>query len=77
MNILINNSLYENLNKSSTIVSKEKELNKISLKKYEGDKYGFCKKIVNKTINYENINNVFNTTLDDIESIYSNDEEKK
>ena len=42
MNILVDNSLYENLNK-------------ISLKKYEGDKYGFCKKIVNETINYENI----------------------
>ena len=44
------------------IVSKEKELNKISLK----GKYDYYKKILNETINEENIKNVFNTILDNM-----------
>jgi hypothetical protein len=52
------------------IADKEKDLNKIALKKYEG-KNGFCKKILSETIQEDKIKNIFNTTLDDIESICS------
>ena len=73
----IHNSLNESLKQLSLIASKEKDLNKIALKKYENEKYGYCKSILNETIQDENIKKVFDKTLDDIESICSSDEEKE
>lgn len=58
------------------IDSKDKDLNKIALKKYE-EKNGFCKKILNETIHEDKIRNIFNKTLDNIESICSNEEQKE
>ena len=62
-------SLNESLDKLSLIASKEKDLNKIALKKYENEKYGYCKKVLNENIKEKNIKNVFTKTLDDIDSI--------
>jgi GTP-binding protein EngB required for normal cell division len=72
----IHDSLNESIDKLYIIADKEKDLNKIALKKYEG-KNGFCKKILSETIQEDKIKNIFNTTLDDIESICSSEEKKE
>ena len=59
------------------IANKENELNKISLKKYEKEKYGYCKKILDETIEDKIIKNIFSQGLDYIETIFSNDEQKE
>ena len=59
------------------IANKEKELNKIALKQYEKEKYGYCKKILDETIEDKRIKNIFSQTLDNIETIFSNDEQKE
>ena len=51
-------------------------MNKIALKKYK-EKNGFCKKILNEIIQEDKIRNIFNKTLDDIESICSSEEQKE
>ena len=59
------------------IANKENELNKIALKKDEKDKYDYCKKILDETIENKNIKNIFSQALDNIETIFSNDEQKE
>ena len=73
----IHDSLNQSLEKLLLIASKEKDLNKIALKKYDNQKYGYCKKILNEKIKEENIKDVFEKTLDDIDSICSSDENKE
>lgn len=90
----IHDSLNDSINKLSFIAAKEKDLNKIALKKYK-EKNGFSKEILNEAIleaennKKNNLNNskeiipkekiidVFNQTLDDIESICSCEEQKE
>jgi len=72
----IHDSLNESINKLYEISNKDKDLNKIALKKYK-EKNGFCKKILNETIKEDKIRNIFNKTLDDIESICSSEEQKE
>ena len=73
----IHDTLYESLQKLFIIANKEKELNKIALKQYEKEKYGYCKKILDETIEDKSIKNIFSQTLDNIETIFSNDEQKE
>lgn len=72
----IHDSLDESINKLYIIATKDKDLNKIALKKYK-EKNGFCKKILNEIIQEDKIRNIFNKTLDDIESICSSEEQKE
>ena len=72
----IHSSLNDSLDKLSFIASKELELNKIALKKYS-QKNGFCKELLEGTINDKKIQDIFKNTLDDIESICSNSEQKE
>ena len=64
------------MDKLSIISSKEIELDKIALKKYE-IKNGYCKELLKGTIQEKNIQEILNTTLDDIESICSSNERKE
>ena len=73
----IHKSLNDSINKLSFIAAREKELNKIALKKYENDKYGFCKKILDETIQENRIKTILNQTLDNIECISSSTEQKE
>ena len=73
----IHDSLDKSLLKLSLIAAKEKELNKIALKKYEDQKFGYCKKILKETMSEPKIENIFNKTLDNIESIYPNEDERE
>ena len=72
----IHNSLNDSLDKLSFIATKELELNKIALKKYS-QKNGYCKELLEGTINETKIQDIFKNTLDDIESICSNSELKE
>ena len=72
----IHDSLNDSLDKLSIISSKEIELDKIALKKYE-IKNGYCKELLKGTIQEKNIQEILNTTLDDIESICSSNERKE
>ena len=72
----IHNSLNDSLDKLSFIASKEIELNKIALKKYS-QKNGYCKELLIGTINEKKIQDIFKNTLDNIESICSNSEQKE
>ena len=72
----IHSSLNDSLDKLSFIASKELELNKIALKKYS-QKNGYCKELLEGTINQTKIQDIFKNTLDDIESICSNSEQKE
>ena len=72
----IHDSLDESISKLYIIATKDKDLNKIALKKYK-EKNGFCKKILNEIIQEDKIRNIFNKTLDDIESICSSEEQKE
>ena len=77
MDNAIHKSLNESIDKLSFIASNEVELNKIALKKYEDVKYGYSKEILEQKIPEKNIKNIFNQTLDDIESICSSKDEKE
>ena len=76
LNNEIHNSLNESLEKLSLIATKEKDLNKIALKKYK-ETNGYSKEILKETITDEKIQEVFKDTLDDIESICSNNEQRE
>jgi hypothetical protein len=73
----MHNSLKGSLLKLSIITNKEKELNKIALKKYENEKYGYYNKILDETIEEKSIKNIFTQTLDNIETICSNENIKE
>ena len=73
----IHKSLNDSLDKLSFIASKEIELNKIALKKYS-QKNGYCKELLEGTINEnKKIQDIFKNTLDNIESICSDSEQKE
>lgn len=73
----IHKSLNDSIDKLSFIASREIELNKIALKKYEDVKYGYSKKILDETIQKKQIKDIFKRTLDDIESICSSIDQRE
>lgn len=75
--IAIQDALKVYLNNISIIAKKEKELNEIALIKYDNENYGYCKKILNEVIDENEIRSMIEKTLNDIESIYSNEKQKE